>query len=110
MGIVPPGGACGKMNYIANAAGLYQGKPETMYCKADVRGRRGRTGWGMWGGALAFIAFTDGSDGMEPEELRDYVQEMCIRDRLDTGRRRSGHYRGCRPFRSRIYQRSDDGG
>ena len=48
MGIIPPGGACGKANYIANSAGLYQGKPETMYCKPDVRGRRGRTGWGMW--------------------------------------------------------------
>ena len=43
MGIVPPGGACGKANYIANSAGLYQGKPETMYCKADRVGllRRG---------------------------------------------------------------------
>ena len=88
MGIVPPGGACGKANYIANSAGLYQGKPETMYCKPDVRGRRGRTGWGMWGGALAFIAFPDG-DGMEPEELRDYVQSLGWSDFImgDGGRK-----------------------
>lgn len=88
MGIVPPGGACGKANYIANSAGLYQGKPETMYCKPDVRGRRGRTGWGMWGGALACIAFPDG-DGMEPEELRDYVQGLGWSDFImgDGGRK-----------------------
>ena len=89
MGIVPPGGACGKANYIANSAGLHLGKPETMYCKADVRGRRGRTGWGFCGGALAFIAFPDGSDGMEPEELRDYVQGLGWSDFImgDGGRK-----------------------
>jgi peptidoglycan hydrolase-like protein with peptidoglycan-binding domain len=92
MGIIPPGGACGKMNYIANSAGLYQGKPETMYCNPDVRGRRGRTGWGFCGGALAFIAFPDG-DGMEPEELRDYVQRLgwsdCI---MGDGGRKVNYY------------------
>ena len=56
MGIVPPGGACGKANYIANSAGLYQGKPETMYCNPDVRGRRGRTGWHGAGGAAGLRA------------------------------------------------------
>ena len=93
MGIIPPGGACAAANYIANSAGLYQGKPETMYYKADVRGRRGRTGWGFCGGALAFIAFPDGSDGMEPEELRDYVQGLgwsdCI---MGDGGRKVNYY------------------
>ena len=42
----------------------------------------------MWGGALAFIAFPDG-DGMEPEELRDYVQSLGWSDFImgDGGRK-----------------------
>ena len=70
---IPPGGNCAKANYIANCCGIIAGEKQTMSYGRDVAGKRGRAGWGLCGGRLALVAFPDGSEGMTPEELRDYL-------------------------------------
>ena len=79
--LVPPGGACARMNYVANCLLVREGKPQPkLYYNADVGGRRGRVAVGLTDTTWITYGATDGSSGaMTPEECRDYMARQGCR-------------------------------
>lgn len=79
--LVPPGGACARMNYVANCLLVREGKPQPkIYYNADVGGRRGRVAVGLTDTTWITYGATDGSSGaMTPEECRDYMARQGCR-------------------------------
>lgn len=79
--LVPPGGACARMNYVANCLLVRDGKPQPkLYYNADVSGRRGRVAVGLTDTTWITYGATDGSSGaMTPEECRDYMDRQGCR-------------------------------
>ena len=79
--LVPPGGSCVRVNYVANCLLVREGKPQPkLYYDEDVGGRRGRLAVGLTGAEWVTYGATDGSSGaMTPEELRDYMARQGCR-------------------------------
>lgn len=79
--LVPPGGACARMNYVANCLLVREGKPQPkLYYNVDVSGRRGRVAVGLTDTTWITYGATDGSSGAcTPEEMRDYMARQGCR-------------------------------
>lgn len=79
--LVPPGGSCARMNYVANCLLVREGKPQSkLYYNPDVGGRRGRVAVGLTDTTWISYGATDGSSGaMTPEECRDYMARQGCR-------------------------------
>ena len=79
--LVPPGGACARMNYVANCLLVREGKPQPkLYYNVDVSGRRGRVAAGLTDTTWITYGATDGSSGAcTPEEMRDYMARQGCR-------------------------------
>ena len=79
--LVPPGGACARMNYVANCLLVRERKPQPkLYYNVDVSGRRGRVAVGLTDTTWITYGATDGSSGAcTPEEMRDYMARQGCR-------------------------------
>ena len=79
--LIPPGGASGRKNYIANCLLVENGAPKSpLYYNKDVGGRRGRVAVGLSGDAWVIWASRDGTDGAStPEELRGEMADLGCR-------------------------------
>ena len=79
--LVPPGGACGRANYVANCLLVRQGTPQPkLYYNADVAGRRGRVAVGLTDTEWITYGASDGSgDACTPEACRDYMARQGCR-------------------------------
>lgn len=90
--LVPPGGSCGRANYVANCLLVREGRPQPeLYYNADVGGRRGRVAVGLTDTEWITYGAADGSGGAcTPEQLRDCMAGLGCRVRRHDGRRGKG--------------------
>lgn len=79
--LVPPGGSCGRANYVANCLLIREGRPQPeLYYNADVGGRRGRVAVGLTDTEWITYGAADGSGGAcTPEQLRDCMAGLGCR-------------------------------